>query len=68
MKFQKIAARQELIQKLFNVIETFLNYFEYATEIFFNTDLTKIVSFPKTTGVSTNKISIVLEAHFYISD
>ena len=32
----------EVNQKLFNVTEIFLNYFEYAIKIFFYTQLTKL--------------------------
>ena len=56
MKFQKIAIKQEVIQQLFNVMETFLNYFEYAIKIF---------QFSKKQQVHKQ---IKLVAHFYISD
>ena len=36
--------------------------------MYFNTEPTKLVGFPKTAGVQTNKIRIVLVARFYISD
>ena len=47
----------EVDRKLFSLKETFRNYFQYVIKIFFNTELTNLVGFLKTTDVYTNKIS-----------
>ena len=47
----KARSYSEVNQKLFNVMETFLNYFEYVIKIFFNNEPIKLASFPKAKGV-----------------
>ena len=47
----KARSYSEINQKLFNVIETLLDYFQYVIKISFNNEFTKLVGYRKTTVV-----------------